>query len=1045
LIWTTRRTQPRFDYAAPPRDLHPEVVKLASLSKSPVWVDESGCDLAFVAPRDDPATATNRWNAARGGAADTEYCHMINPNSRAFGSKQPSHAEVVESLPHIVWTAQPDGQVDWLSREFEQYTGIADARNVQSGWMQAIHEDDRDNLKESWTESTESAHGYKTEVRVWCARSKDWRVNMISARAQLSPEGEVIRWFGTVTDIQSLYDAEAERSFELQFRKLESEVLRAIGTGGTLNQIFTLICCKVEELLPDARTVITHVTPDGRLGEGFSIRLPGAFMDSCKGIPIGPKAGTCGTAAYRRDLVVIDDTLTDPLWEGCRDLAVAYRLRSSVSCPVLDEAGNSVATLALHFPEPSRPTNKEFLIARRLAEFVFLALSATRDRELLLQSETRYRSLFNLMPVSVWEEDISAVLEELEALKANGVEDFRVWLKDNPDFVSRMVGKIRIVGVNQTTLTLHGAASLDELAQRLMAFGSDPELQENFAEHLAVLFEGRTFHESQRSFVAPDGKTLDLLLRIIRPSADSPRLLVVEMDLTDQRRAEHRFRTIAQATSDVIYERDVASDHVWVSNGISQHFGYPAFYEGHPRTFWVDNVHPEDRGSVLGQIDRAMQTGLEDWSVEYRFRKFDGSFVPVRENAVIVRDFNGKPIRVIGNMVDLSEQKALEEQLRRAQRMEAVGQLTGGIAHDFNNILAIIIGNAEFLMDSHPEGSPERRLVENIDAAAERASELTGRLLAFSRRQTLLPKQTDVNAVIRNTHALLARSLTPAVQLDLDLAEDAHFASIDQPMFESAILNLCVNARDAMPSGGVLTITTRNAVLDGRLMPGDVERPQPGRYIEVRVSDTGTGMTPEVRARIFEPFFTTKPAGKGSGLGLPMVYGFAKQSRGHLHVESAPETGTSISIYLPVIACEDLDHSSKALVAASRTTPSLSVLVVEDEQLVRDHLVAVLETMGHSVVAAPTAPDALSRIGEDAEFDLIISDIVMPGGMSGVEMTRTLRRAGVDTPILLVSGYTEDLEQLSDDMDDRLEFMKKPYRRSELLERMHRLLSTVAA
>ena len=970
---------------------------------------------------------------------------MITPSSNTFRSEAPSHAEVVESLPHIVWTAQPDGQVDWLSREFEQYTGISGARNVQSGWMQAIHVEDRDKLKESWTESTESAHSYKTEVRVWSDRSKDWRVNMVSARAQVSPEGEVIRWFGTVTDIQSLYDAEAERAYELKIRKLESEVLRAIGTGGTLHQIFTLICCKVEELLPDARTVITRITPEGCLGDGFSIRMPLAFMDSCKGIPIGPKSGTCGTAAFRRDLVVIEDTLTDPLWEDCRDLAITFGLRSSIACPVLDEAGNSVATLALHFPDPFRPTSTESLTARRLAEFVFLALSATRDRELLLQSEARYRSLFNLMPVSVWEEDISAVLEALEALKASGIKDFRGWLKENPEFIARMIGKIRIIGVNQATLTLHGAASVDELAQRLVTFGSDPVLQNNFAEHLVVLFEGRTFHESQQTVAAPDGKTLDLLLRLIRSSADSPRLLVVEMDLTDLRRAEHRFRTIAQATSDVIYERDIATDHIWVSNGLSQHFGYPVFNDGHPRKFWIDNVHPEDRDALLGEIEGAMQAGHEDWRLEYRFRKFDGSYVPVRESGVIVRDVSDKPVRVIGNMVDLSEQKALEDQLRRSQRMEAVGQLTGGIAHDFNNILAIIIGNAEFLLDSHPEGSTERRLVENIDAAAERASELTGRLLAFSRRQTLVPKQTDVNAVITNTHALLVRSLTPAVQLDLDLAEAAHFASIDQPMFESAILNLCVNARDAMPSGGVLTITTRNAVLDGTLLPGDVERPHPGRYIEVRVSDTGTGMTQDVRARIFEPFFTTKPAGKGSGLGLPMVYGFARQSRGHLRVDSTLGSGTSISIFLPAVTCEDLDTPSKTPEAPSGEMAAMSVLVVEDEKLVREHLVAVLGSMGHTVVSAATAPEALDRVAQGPLFDLIISDIVMPGGMTGVEMTRRLRQSGVEAPILLVSGYTEDLAQLTGEMDDRLDFMKKPYRRSELLERMRALLVAKAS
>ncbi|MBL4916929.1 PAS domain-containing protein [Szabonella alba] len=969
---------------------------------------------------------------------------MITPSSRNFQPEEPSHADMVQSLPHIVWTAQPGGWVDWFSREFEQYTGFSDALNAQHGWVEAVHPDDRGKLAESWVRSREAAHSYTTELRVWSQQTQSWRANLVSARAQLSPDGQIVRWFGTVTDIQSLRDAENERAFELKFRKIESEILRAIGTGGTLQQIFTLICHKIEDLLPDARTVITHIAPDGFIGEGFSISMPAAFIDACKGMPVGAKAGSCGTAAYRRELVIVEDTLTDPLWEDCRELAFTYGLRSSISCPVLDEAGNSVATLALHFLKPFQLSNAEIMTARRLSEFVFLALSATRDRELLQQSEERYRSLFDLMPVSVWEEDVSVVLEDLAALKRGGLVDFRSWIDDNPDFVVEMIRKIRIVGVNQAALSVHRVASVDALAERLATFGADPALRPDFADHLCALFADDTYYESQRTITDADGKSHDILLRIIRATPTSSRLLVVEMDLTDQIQAEHRFRTIAQATSDVIYERDIAADHVWVSNGLSQHFGYPPFHEGHPRSFWIENVHAEDRDRVVAEMDRAIDTDGAEWSHEYRFRKFAGEFVPVRENAVIVRDLSGKAVRVIGNMTDLSEQKSLEERLRRSQRMEAVGRLTGGIAHDFNNILAIIIGNAEFLLDYHPEGTPERRMVENIDQAADRASELTAHLLGFSRQQALVPKPTDLNAVIGRTHTLLHRSLTPAIHLELDLAPDAHFASIDQPMFESALLNLCVNARDAMPSGGRLTISTRNRVLDGSWQKGDFEQPQAGRYVEITVSDTGTGMSADVRAWMFEPFFTTKPAGKGSGLGLPMVYGFVKQSRGHLRVESAPGAGTSISFYLPAIEPESTEIIATDAKPAEHGMASAAVLVVEDESLVREHLVALLQSMGHEVTATIIPHEALALIEAGQHFDIIISDIVMPGGMNGVEFARTLRDSGIETPILLVSGFTDDIEILSGGLQDRIDFLKKPYRRSDIVERMQNLLTKPA-
>ncbi|HBD89878.1 MAG TPA: hypothetical protein DC061_04330, partial [Gemmobacter sp.] len=257
--------------------------------------------------------------------------------------------------------------------------------------------------------------------------------------------------------------------------------------------------------------------------------------------------------------------------------------------------------------------------------------------------------------------------------------------------------------------------------------------------------------------------------------------------------------------------------------------------------------------------------------------------MPVSERAVIRRDADGTVRTIIGSMVDLSRQKALEEQLRQSQRLDAIGQLTGGVAHDFNNLLMVILGNADLLLDGMVPDGAARSMVDNILRASEKAAELTSRLLAFARKQPLSPKLTDLNGLVVEMQPLLSRALTAEIALELDLSPEAWPVQIDAPMFENALLNLCVNSRDAMPQGGRLRIAPRNVTLPDPA-PDDPAQPKSGPYLCITVSDTGEGMDELTRSRMFEPFFTTKPVGKGSGLGLSMVYGFVKQSGGHIKI-----------------------------------------------------------------------------------------------------------------------------------------------------------------
>jgi two-component system, cell cycle sensor histidine kinase and response regulator CckA len=436
-----------------------------------------------------------------------------------------------------------------------------------------------------------------------------------------------------------------------------------------------------------------------------------------------------------------------------------------------------------------------------------------------------------------------------------------------------------------------------------------------------------------------------------------------------------------------------------------------------------------------------MAAGKKPPPREYRIIRSDGAVRHIYRESEIVYDEAGKPAYLTGIIQDITEERQAEErqqqlqrQLAQAQKMEAIGNLTGGMAHDFNNLLGIVIGNLDLLRElRNTEGAAE--LIEDALEAALRGADLTRRLLAFARRQPLKPERTDINELMTGITALLKRTLREDIQITLKLAPDLWPAVVDPAQLEAALTNLANNARDAMPDGGDVIIVTRNEHLDEDYTSQHADLAA-GDYALIEVTDTGTGMTPDVASHIFEPFYTTKEEGRGTGLGLAMVFGFMKQSGGHINVYSESGVGTTFRLYLP-----RTDAGETAAVAAVPDVArgaGQTVLAVEDNDRLRRIVARQLAELGYRVLVA-AAPRAAIEILEHEIVQLVFSDVVMPGGMSGYDLARVISTRWPATKIILTSGFP-DARIHQDGGVPNLRLLSKPYRRDELAQALSEAL-----
>jgi signal transduction histidine kinase/DNA-binding response OmpR family regulator len=500
------------------------------------------------------------------------------------------------------------------------------------------------------------------------------------------------------------------------------------------------------------------------------------------------------------------------------------------------------------------------------------------------------------------------------------------------------------------------------------------------------------------------------------------------------RRTQERQEAILKSLPIVIHARTAEPPFapLFVSEQAEAVFGFPASRFVDEPGFGFGRVHPEDAGRLVEVLRGAADTGV--YACEYRWQGVDGAYRCLLDRGIAARSDDGDLV-LFGSLQDVTEHKALEEQLAQAQKMEAVGQLTGGVAHDFNNLLTIVMGNADMLIRRCEDDNPMLLKLQAIRQAAERGQALNRQLLAFARRDRLRSEVTDVDTLIADFLPLMAQAVGEAVTVTAKPAGEELRVEVDPAHLETALLNLAVNARDAMPEGGRLVIRTSR--ISGRgLGPTKSE----ADFAVIEVQDTGCGMSEDVVKHVFEPFFTTKEVGKGSGLGLAQVYGFMQQSGGEVRVQSRKGAGATFQLYLP-LTDRPAPPAAKTPADTALVGGSEEVLVVEDDDQVRALTVEMLRGLGYAVMVAPNAKAALTLLKSKRTFGALMTDVVMPGGMSGIQLAKSARKLRPDLPILLTSGFAGGQGVA----DDGFAFLSKPYDLGVLASRLRELIGGAEA
>ena len=514
------------------------------------------------------------------------------------------------------------------------------------------------------------------------------------------------------------------------------------------------------------------------------------------------------------------------------------------------------------------------------------------------------------------------------------------------------------------------------------------------------------------------------------------------------RESEERFRAIADTAPVLIWVTHQDRTRAFVNQAYVAYSG--GTYEEARQLDWRTIIHPDDQQRVLTESVAGEASG-QPFSMEARYRRHDGEYRWLKSFSRPRFGAQGEVIGFVGVAFDVTEAKRAETDLKRinelleervgealaekakaeadlmhAQRMEAVGRLTGGVAHDFNNLLTVVIGALDMMLKSPGAATRQKKMGEAALAAARRGERLTHQLLAFSRRQTLRPEATDLNALIRESEPLLRRALGEAIEFKLKLKRGGARVSVDPAQFEAALLNLVVNARDALGDSGRVSVETMTCTV----APDEIPELAAGTYICITVSDNGSGMSREVMERVFEPFYTTKPVGKGTGLGLSQVYGFARQSGGSARVSSTPGEGSEVRLFLPPLAAAAAPEAEASVEQVMAMAAGRRLLLVEDDAGVAAVAQELLEGLGLEVRTAENALEALERLNAE-RFDMMLTDVVMPGGMTGIELPRTRARAWPEMRIILTSGYAgEDVDAALADAPWPL--VRKPYTSEQL-------------
>lgn len=657
------------------------------------------------------------------------------------------------------------------------------------------------------------------------------------------------------------------------------------------------------------------------------------------------------------------------------------------------------------------------------------------------RQNAHYRELYDLVPVAIWEEDWTGVMAELRNLKAQGIDDISRHARKTPGFTDSMLARLNVLAVNPAAVEMFGASNAKELISRATEVFDANRPDSVFLSALAAILRGEHRIEGVTSLRRLSGEQVDVKYRIALPGLDDQdaHVVICEMDISEIQKSRERLELVTRATSDVIWDFDIVGDMLWASDGLQRIFGLDPIEMHSGLDKWTGRIHPDDIDRVMRQFDAILNHSSNLWEQEYRFRSGDGTYVWVRDEGFILRDADGAAIRMVGSLVDITEQRRLEERLQQSQKLEAIGKLTGGMAHDFNNLLTIVLGSLEGLEDHVGADPAARRHLDTAINAVDRSALLISQLLSYARQRPMALQSVNVAQTVRGMHEVISRTLGEHIRVSVSSEPGLWKCRADPSQLESALLNLCLNGRDAMKDGGTLTIRMRNALVSPShtLSARGLE---PGNYTVLSVADTGHGMDPATLRAAFDPFFTTKEVGEGSGLGLSMVQGFAQQSQGTVQIRSEPGKGTVVELFLPALAHTEAEESKAATPQTEHRGVSGHVLLVEDQDMVRDHVANLLEHLGYTVSLSSTAAQAINLIGTETSIDLVLTDIVLPGGESGLDLAARLGELRPGIPVAFMSGYSEAHAGCASPLHEGRNFLRKPFRRADLAKLLHNLL-----